>query len=428
VIRGLESYFDRLWPICRSITGPGFRESLAILSELVPFKRLRFASAREALDWTVPPEWRARKAYLLDPQGRKRADFSKNNLHLLNFSAPFKGVMPLKDLKKHLYTLPGQPKAIPYLTSYYKRRWGFCMTHEEYLALPEGLYTVVVDTKIKNGYLDIGEAVLPGRSQEEVLFSSYLCHPSLANNELSGPLALAFLYQKIAAMPKRNFTYRFAIMPETIGAVCYLSMRGDHLKRWMTAGYTMTCLADPGHFHYKKSRQGNSLADLTAQIVLKKFGKHTVLDFDPSSGSDERQYCSPGFNLPVGSLLRTPYGRYAEYHTSLDNKKFISFKALRQSVEAYHAIVKRLETREIWKNTVLYGEPQLGKRGLYPMLGSQKAPNHNTARMLWLLNLADGTRDLRQIAEESRQPLAALASMARDLEKAGLIKKISGRF
>src|SRR3989338_38812 len=425
--KNLESYFDRLWPICRSIAGPGFRQSLAILSEIVPFERLRFKSGKKALDWTVPPEWRARKAYLVDPHGNKHADFSKNNLHLLNFSEPFKGVMPLKELKKQLYTLPSQPKAIPYLTSYYKRRWGFCLAHEEYSKLPEGLYTVVVDTEIKKGFLEIGEAVLPGRGQQEIFFSSYLCHPSLANNELSGPLALAFLYQRIAAMPKRNFTYRFAIMPETIGAVCYLSKRADHLKRWLTAGYTMTCLADPGHFTYKKSRQGNSLADVTAQVVLKKFGKHEVLNFDPSSGSDERQYCSPGFNLPVGSLLRTPYGRYPEYHTSLDNKSFISFKALQRSIDVYYAIVRKMETSEIWKNTVPCGEPQLGKRGLFPTLGSQKARNHKTAAMLWFLNLADGTRDLKEIAKDSGQSLSALVSTARDLKKAGLIKKISGR-
>ncbi len=426
MIKELEVYFDRLWPICRSIAGPGFRESLDILSEIAPFKRLRFASGKEVLDWTVPPEWRANKAYLIDPHGKKRADFSKNNLHLLNFSEPFQGTMPLKELKKHLYTLPSQPKAIPYLTSYYKRRWGFCLTHEEYLKLPEGQYTVVVDTEIKKGFLEIGEAVLPGRSKQEILFSSYLCHPSLANNELSGPLALTFLYQKVAAMKNRNFTYRFAIMPETIGAICYLSLRGEHLKKWVTAGYTMTCVADPGHFTYKRSRQENSLANVTAETVLKKFGKHEALDFDPSAGSDERQYCSPGFNLPIGSLMRTPYGRYKEYHTSLDNKEFISFKALQQSVEVYHAIVRRLETREIWKNTIFCGEPQLGKRGLYPTLGSQKARNHRAAAMLWFLNLADGTRDLEQIAQTSGQPLSVLKALSRDLEKAGLIQKIVG--
>ena len=214
--------------------------------------------------------------------------------------------MSLRELKKHLYTLPSQPTAVPYLTSYYKRRWGFCLAHEEFLKLPEGRYKVTVDTEIKKGFLEIGEAVLPGQSRDEIFFSSYLCHPSMANNELSGPLALAFLYKKVAAMPSRRFTYRFAIMPETIGAVSYLSLRGDHLKRRMIAGYALTCVGDSGRFHYKKSRQGNSPADRVALEVLREFGGHTILKFDTSAGSDERQYCSPGFDLPVGSLMRTP--------------------------------------------------------------------------------------------------------------------------
>lgn len=421
--RRMENYFDRLWPIPRSIAGPGFRKSLGILSEIVPFRRLRFATGTKALDWTVPPEWAARRAYFLDPHGKKHADFSENNLHLLNFSAPFRGRMRLEELKPHLYTLPGQPKAIPYLTSYYHRRWGFCLSHEEYLRLLPGTYEVVVDTEIKKGHLEIGEAVLPGRLKDEVLFSSYLCHPSLANNELSGPLALAFLYEKVAALPRRRFTYRFVVTPETIGAVCYLSRRGEHLKKKLVAGYTMTCVADPGPFHYKRSRRGNSLADRTALAVLKKFGEHSILPFDPSAGSDERQYCSPGYDLPVGSLMRTPYGRYKEYHTSLDNKAFISFDSLRRSTEAYFEIVKELERTRTLRNAIQRGEPQLGRRGLFPTLGSRKERNHRTAAILWVMNLADGTRDLHRIAADSGQPLGRLAAAARDLEKAGLLTR-----
>lgn len=419
----MEKYFDRLWPICRSITGPGFRRSLDILSEVVPFKRLRFASGKKALDWTVPPEWSAREAYFVDPRGKKHANFLENNLHLLNFSAPFEGRLPLSELKKHLYTLPSQPEAVPYLTSYYKRRWGFCLSHSEFLSLPEGEYSVVIDSKIKRGYLEIGEAVLPGRLKDEVLFSSYLCHPSMANNELSGPLALAFLYEKVAAMPRKRFTYRFAVMPETIGAVCYLSRRGERLKKWLVAGYTMTCLGDRGQFHYKKSRHGNSLADRAALQVLKKRGRHTVLDFDPSSGSDERQYASPGYGLPVGSLMRTPYGRYKEYHTSFDDKDFIDFGSLSDSAETYLEIVKTLEGTQTLRNAVWRGEPQLGRRGLYPTLGSQKARNHKTAAMLWVMNLADGTKDLKQIARDSGMPLSELAAAERDLAQKGLVKK-----
>jgi len=426
VRKRLECYFDRLWPICRSVAGPGFRESLKILSEIVPFGRLRFASGQKVLDWTVPPEWSAKEAYFIGPNGKRYADFSKNNLHLLNFSSPFKGRMRLEELKKHLYTLPAQPKAIPYLTSYYKRRWGFCLTHEDFLRLPEGEYEVRIDTRIHKGFLEIGEAVLPGRTRNEIFFSSYLCHPSLANNELSGPLALAFLYEKIAALPHRRFTYRFAVMPETIGAVSYLSRRGGILKKRMSAGYQITCVGDPGMFTYKRSRRGNSLADRMALEILGRLGRYKDLKFDPSTGSDERQYCSPGYNLPVGSLMRTMYGHYPQYHTSLDNKEFIDFGALQASVEAYFAIVKKLESREVLKNTVRYGEPQLGKRGLYPTLGSQKSRNDKAAVMLWVLNLADGTRTLEEIAEDSCQPLPKIVSAVRDLEKARLIEKSKG--
>lgn len=422
----METYFDRLWPICRSITGPGFRQSLDILSEIVPFKRLRFASGRKVLDWRVPPEWEAKAAYFLDPGGKKHADFSKNNLHLLNFSAPYKGRMRLDALKEHLYKLPGQPTAIPYLTSYYKRRWGFCLAHEEFLRLPAGEYKARIDTRIRKGFLEIGEAVLPGKTRSEIFFSSYLCHPSLANNELSGPLVLAFLYEKIAAMPHRRFTYRFAVMPETIGAVAYLSKRGNLLKERMAAGYQITCVGDPGMFTYKRSRQGNSLADRAALKVLGKIGRHKDLRFDPSTGSDERQYCSPGYDLPVGSLMRTMYGQYPQYHTSLDNKGFIDFGALKGSVEAYFAVVKELESREILKNTVMRGEPQLGKRGLYPTIGSQKTRHEKAAVMLWVLNLADGTRTLEEIAEDSGQPFQKIAQAARDLQKARLIKTFGG--
>ena len=286
----IENYFDRLWPICRSIAGPGFRQSLNILSEIMPTKRLKFQTGKKALDWTVPKEWEAREAYIIGPDGKRYADFGKNNLHLLNYSVPFRGKMNLEELKTHLYSLPEQPDAIPYLTSYYKARWGFCLPHRVLTALPSGEYEVVVDTRLYDGHVEIGETVLPGQSTREILFSSYLCHPSLANNELSGPLVTAFLYRKIAAMPKRRFTYRFALMPETIGSICYLSLRGASFKQRLVAGYQITCVGNPAAWTYKRSRRGSCLADRAAEIILRDSGAaYELIVFDPSVGSDERQ-------------------------------------------------------------------------------------------------------------------------------------------
>jgi aminopeptidase-like protein len=421
--RQMELYFDCLWPICRSLMGPGFRRSLKILEEIIPLRKLRFATGENVFDWTVPKEWNARDAYLIDPFGKKRAAFKTNNLHLVNYSAPFRGRMPLEKLREHLHSLPDLPDAIPYLTSYYKERWGFCLTHNELKSLPEGMYNVVVDTSLISGNLIVGEAVLPGESRKEVLFSTYLCHPSLADNELSGPLVMAFLYKKICAMKKRHWTYRFVVAPETLGAVCYLTRRGDHLKGNLIAGYQITCVGDSGNFTYKRSRRGDSIADRVAIEVLKKNGKHSILPFDPSNGSDERQYCSPGFNLPVGSLMRTMYGCYPEYHTSLDNKDFICFNAMEKSLEIYFKLVQTLEGCDLWENTVRNGEPQLGKRKLYPSLGSQKTIDPQVSAMLWCLNLADGTRDIGAIAERAGLPFQTIAKTVTRLANAGLLEK-----
>ena len=247
----IENYFDRLWPIPRSITGPGFIKSLDLLSEIVPFKRIEFHTGDKVLDWVIPKEWVPHRAYLIDPNGKKRADFSKNNLHLVGYSAPFKGILSLTDLKKYINTLPDQPNAIPYITSYYNETWGFCMSFEEYNNLPEGDYEVVIDTELKKGKLTIGEVVLEGTSDKEILISSYLCHPSMANNELSGPLVLSFLCEAITNLSSRKYTYRFIIVPETIGSIAYLSLRGDDLKKKLIAGYQISCIGDNGPFTYK---------------------------------------------------------------------------------------------------------------------------------------------------------------------------------
>jgi aminopeptidase-like protein len=399
--RELEQYFDRLWPICRSLTGPGVRETLDILSELVPMERHRVRSGTRVFDWEVPDEWTIRAAYILTPDGRRIADFATNNLHVWSYSVPVNAQMTLAELKPHLRSLPNQPNAIPYVTSYYKRQWGFCIDHNTLLSLPEeGEYTVLIDSTLESGFLDYGEAVLPGSSGREVLFSTYVCHPSMANNELSGPLAQAFLYREIAALQNRKYTYRFVFAPETIGIIAYLDRVGSHLMETLDAGYVLTCCGDRGELTYKASKRGNSLADRVARHVLKYSGKpHGVISF-AVGGSDERQYCSPGFNLPVGSLMRTPYQRYAEYHTSLDNKAFISFSHLLDTVATYLDIVKVLEVNDVYVNKVAFCEPQLGKRGLYPDSVNPDQAREDVHNLLHLLAFADGGHDLIEIAEQ----------------------------
>jgi aminopeptidase-like protein len=424
-VADLEAYFDRLWPICRSITGKGFRDSLDILAEVMPMERFAFETGDQVFDWTIPKEWNVRDAYLIDPQGVKRAWFKTNNLHLMGYSAPFRGNMPLADLKGHLYSLPDQPRAIPYVTSYYKERWGFCLTETELRALPDGDYEVVVDTLLEPGRLHVAEAVLEGNSREEIFFSSYLCHPSLANNELSGPLALAFLYKTLAAKPDRHYTYRFAIVPETIGSIAYLTLRGGHLKRKMIAGYQLTCVGDAGDFTYKSSRRGDSLSDRAARLFL--MGRsHRLEKFDPSDGSDERQYSSPAFNLPIGSLMRTMYGKYPQYHTSLDNKDIISFEALSGTIKAYEAIVGIIDNNETYLNRSPHGEPQLGKRGLYPSVGQVSLDEYVRA-MMWVLNLSDGEHDLIAIAEKSGLRIDMLLKVIGELKKHGLLETAGNR-
>lgn len=426
----LEEYFDRLWPLNRSLMGPDYRKSMEIISEVMPMEIIKFPTGSDVYDWTIPKEWKVNDAYFIGPDGKRYAEFKKNNLHLVGYSIPFRGKLTLKELKEHIYTLPEDPEAIPYITSYYKSRWGFCIAQETLHALPEGTYDVVVDTELYDGFLEAGEAVLPGESDEEIFFSSYLCHPSLANNELSGPLVLMFLYQLLVSMPKRRYTYRFALHPETLGAVAYLSARGEHLKQKMIAGYVITCVGYQGKFTYKYSKRADSLADRAAEVLVKEHGNFCFERFDPSDGSDERQYCSPGFNLPVGSLMRTMYGHYSEYHNSKDNKDAISFNALRESIRMYGRIVQILENNYYWLNLKPYGEPQLGKRGLYRELSAYHTMEHDNAQFeatFWLLSYADGTNDLIDIANISGLSSELLINVAQLLKNHDLLDENSAR-
>ena len=422
----LEAYFDRLWPLHRSITGAGLRATLDILAEIMPHARLEVPSGTEVLDWTVPKEWVVRQAYLIRPDGRRFCDVGDNNLHLVNYSIPFRGRLRLDALQAHLHSLPELPEAIPYITSYYAPRWGFCLSHEEREALPEGDYEVVVDTGLVEGALSIAEAVLPGEVEEEVLLSSYTYHPSLANNELSGPLVLSFLYRRLAAWHKRRLTYRFLLLPETIGSIAYLALHGRRLIRSLVAGYVVTCVGTAEPFVYKRSRQGGSQADRAAEAVLAERAgeRHRIADIRPDRGGDERQYNAPGFDLPVGCLMRSPSSSYAEYHTSLDNKDLISFEAMEETLDAYEAICRALDGNRRYLNLAPFGEPQRGRRGLYGTLGDRRRPLERSA-LMWLLSDSDGDHDLLDIAARSGLGPELLISAAERLLDAGLLRSLA---
>lgn len=418
----IEDYFDRLWPICRSLTGQGVRDSLQILSELVPMEMHRVKSGSQVFDWTIPKEWNIRAAYIETPDGRRIADISKNNLHVISYSTPVDAEIDYADLVGRIRTLPDQPDAIPYVTSYYNETWGFCLSYNEFKTLPkEGTYRVFIDSDLTDGFLDYGEAVLPGSSDEEVLFSTYVCHPSMANNELSGPLVQAFLYREIAKIKNRKFTYRFVFAPETIGVIAYLDRIGQHLKEKLVAGYVITCIGDRGGFTYKQSKWKDSTADRIAKHVLKH--QEEPFEIIPFSvgGSDERQYCSPGFNLPVGSLMRTMYQRFSEYHTSLDNKEFISFPHLDRSVAVYTQFVLALELNEKYRNTIPYCEPQLGKRGMYPSSINPDFQRESVHNLMHFLTYADGEHDMIEIAELRDRSIFAFADIIQLCREKGLI-------
>jgi aminopeptidase-like protein len=399
-LQEIESYFDRLWPICRSITGNGLRKSLEILQEIIPLTIHEVPSGSEVFDWIVPDEWNISDAYIICPNGKKICDIKVNNLHVVNYSVAVDQKMSFDELLPHLHIVQGQPDAIPYITSYYKKTWGFCLSKKELETLPrEGQYEVFIDSTLKPGSMSYGECILKGESEEEILFSTYLCHPSMANNELSGPLATAFIYKTLLEkIPNPRFTYRFIFIPETIGAIAFLHKNGDHLKRTLTAGFVMTCCGDPGNITYKLSKRKDSKGDRAAQHILKQGINHTIIPFSVG-GSDERQFCSPGFNLPVGSIIRTPYQKYKEYHTSLDNKSFISFEHLLDTVDVSVQIAQALEMNKVYTNTIPYCEPQLGKRGLYPSSASPEFNREHLHRLLHFLSYADGVNDLIEIAE-----------------------------
>lgn len=420
----IEAYFDRLWPLMRSITGVGVRATHDILAEIVPLERIEVPTGTRVFDWDVPKEWVVRDAYVIAPDGRRILDIRVSNLHLVNYSIPFRGRIDLAEFDRHLHSIPELPTAIPYITSYYAPRWGFCIADAERRSLPKGEYEVVIDTELVDGSLTISHAVLPGESEREVLLSTYTCHPSLANNELSGPLVLAFLARAISAWPRRRYTYRFVFLPETIGSIAYLARMGAHLKTTCDAGFVVSCVGNDAPFFYKRSRRGNALGDRAAEYVLRRRGTPAanILDFFVTHGGDELQYCSLGFNLPVGSMTRLMYGLYPEYHTSLDNREFISFAALAESVQVYLRICRAMEVNRPYRTTMTQGMPQLGKRGLYPTLSNAREADEHVAAITSLIAFSDGATDLLEIAGRHGLDIEQLDEIAQRCVAAGLLR------
>jgi aminopeptidase-like protein len=417
----MHALVERLFPLCRSITGGGVRKTLEIIGESVPVTVHEVPTGTEVLDWTVPKEWNIRGAYIEDPDGNRVVDFAASNLHVVGYSVPVSATMTLDELRPHLHTLPDQPDLIPYRTSYYKQDWGFCLTQRTLDSLVDGQYRVVIDSTLADGSLTYAEHVVPGRVSDEVLISCHVCHPSLANDNLAAIAVATQLAQRLAA-GKPRYTYRFLFIPGTIGSITWLSRNAERIDR-IRHGLVLACAGDPGSLTYKRSRRGDAEIDRAARYVLETSGRaHRIVDFSPY-GYDERQFCSPGYNLGVGCLTRTPYAGYAEYHTSADNPDFVSPQAMVDTLETVAEIVEVLEGNRCYVNLSPFGEPQLGRRGLYESLGGRSDTKQAQMAMLWVLNLSDGEHSLLDIAERSGLPFAAVAGAADALHDAGLVKE-----
>jgi aminopeptidase-like protein len=412
----------RLYPICRSITGEGVRQTLRILQEKIPLQIHEVPTGTEVFDWAVPKEWNINDAWIKDSAGERLVDFRKLNLHVVNYSVPVQRRMKLAELKEHLHTLPKYPDWIPYRTSYYKETWGFCLSEKQLAKFnPSDDYDVFIDSSLANGSLTYGEYFIRGKQEEEVLVHCHVCHPSLANDNLSGIAVAVKLAQALGAAPRR-YSYRFLFLPGTIGAITWLS-RNENIVPKIRHGVVLTCVGDPGNITYKRSRRGNAEIDRAFIQVLKQSGQsHRIVDFSPY-GYDERQYCSPGFNLPVGVMMRSRHGEFPEYHTSADNLEFIRTEALDHSFSKLRDVLEVLENNRTYVNLQPKGEPQLGRRGLYGMVGGENKKDWEMA-ILWVLNLSDGNSSLLDIAERSDLPFSLIHSAADALEQAELLQEV----
>jgi len=431
VRNGREMYAlaTRLFPICRSLTGAGVRQTINILEEELRTRTdgalglavSEVPSGTECFDWLVPPEWNVADAFVLDESGERVIDFRAHNLHLVGYSEPIDKTISLEEHQSHLYSLPEQPHAIPYVTSYYRRSWGFCMRHADRDRLRQGSYRVRIDSRLESGSLTYADLKVAGTSTQEILFSTYVCHPSMGNNELSGPVLALALAQHVFTLSSRRFSYRFVFAPETIGSIVYLSRHHEQLRECVQAGFQLTCVGDDRCFSYLPSRRENTLADRAALHVL----NHRAAGFRRYSwlnrGSDERQYCAPGIDLPVASVMRSKYGEYAEYHTSLDDLEMISPEGLGGAYWIYTEIIGVIEANARYRVACL-GEPQLGKRGLYPNT-SIRGSGNDVRTMMNFISYCDGEMDLIAIAEKIGVYALDLVPIALRLEDAGLLER-----
>lgn len=410
---------ERLYPLCRSITGNGVRQTLEILREVAPIEVHEVPTGTEVLDWTVPNEWNIRDAYIADAEGRRVVDFRESNLHVMNYSVPIHQKISRDELEGHLHSIPEHPDWIPYRTTYYNETWGFCLRHSTREALRDAEYEVCIDSELAPGHLTYGELLVPGESEREVLISTHVCHPSLANDNLSGLTIAAHLAVALAERSNR-YSYRFLFIPGTIGSITWLARNQDAVKK-IAHGLTLVCLGDTNPYTYKRTLDGDSEIDRVARYVLQNSGEPwEVIDYFPY-GYDERQFNSPGFRLSVGSLVRGRHGRFAEYHTSADNLDFITPERLQRSYEICAELLQVLDANRRYQNQSPYGEPQLGRRGLYRAMGGEADPEETQFAMLWLLSLCDGTRSLLDVAERSKIGFAALRRAAELLVKKELL-------
>jgi aminopeptidase-like protein len=418
---GEEMYalVEQLFPICRSITGDGVRDTLAALREHVPLEVREVPTGTPVLDWTVPKEWNIRDAYVKAPSGERVVDFRESNLHVVGYSVPVNARLPLAELRDRLHSLPERPDWIPYRTSYWNETWGFSLPHRRLAELTDGEYEVYIDATLEDGYLTYGELALAGETADEILISTHVCHPSLANDNLSGIAVATFLARRLADASRRRYSYRFLFVPGTIGPITWLALNEESTRR-IRHGLVLALLGDPGRVTYKRSRRGDAGIDRAAAHVLRYSGAdHALVDFSPY-GYDERQYCSPGFDLPVGRLTRTPHGEFPEYHTSADDLALVTAESLADSLATVEAIVDVLERNATYVNRQPKGEPQLGRRGLYGSTGGASRREHELA-LLWVLNQSDGEHSLLDIAERARLPFSEIVGAADALRSRDLL-------
>ncbi len=422
-IQGKELYslVEELYPICRSITGDGVRETLRKLQKYIALTTHEVPTGTQVFDWTVPKEWNIRDAYIKDGSGERIVDFRKSNLHVMSYSIPVRQTLSLEELKPHLFSLPEHPEWIPYRTSYHNEQWGFCLTHQQLAELRNEEYEVCIDSSLEDGALTYGEYYLPGEIADEVLISCHICHPSLCNDNLSG-IAVATFLAKFLSTEARRYSYRFVFLPGTIGPITWLCLNEAQVEK-IKHGLVLALLGDAGPSTYKKSRQGHAEVDRIVAHVLQHSGHpYKIVDFSPY-GYDERQYCSPGFNLPVGNLMRTPNGCFPEYHTSADNLDFVKPSSLADSWKKCRSVVETLEGNRTYINQNPKCEPQLGRRGLYRAISGQAERGQQEMAIFWVLNLSDGTHSLLDIAERAAMSFPVIKTAADALSAHQLLKE-----